>query len=169
MDVTIRIEKIDELIAAVKALTAAQGGGPGPQAGSAQAVPITRAAAVQQTGIPAQQNYQSAPVPVQAPQGQQFTQQAVQMPQQTTYSAEIAQRNQLPVAAMTGGGLPTTAVAQEYTQDQVAVAMSGLMDAGKRDTVTQILASFGVQALLQIPKDRYPELVLKLREAGANI
>lgn len=157
MDVTIRIEKMDELIAAIKALTATQGGGQALQTGPAQTV----------STAPVQQNYQ--PVPIQAPPGQQFTQQAGQVPQQNMYSAEIAQRNQLPVSAMTGGGLPTTAVAQEYTQDQVAVAMSGLMDAGKRDTVTQILASFGVQALLQIPKERYPELVLKLREAGANI
>lgn len=167
MDVTIRIEKIDELIAAIKALAATQSGGQAPPTGSVQTVSTAPAAPVQQPVIPVQQNYQSAPV--QAPPGQQFTQQAVQVPQPATYSAEIAQRNQLPVSAMTGGGLPTTAVAQEYTQDQVAVAMSGLMDAGKRDMVTQILASFGVQALLQIPKERYPELVLKLREAGANI
>lgn len=92
------------------------------------------------------------------------------------YSEQIAQQTQLPVQAMTGANtavpvqkVPTTAVAQEYTQDQVAVALTGLIDSGRRETVTQILGLFGVQALTQIPKERYPELVLKLREVGANI
>lgn len=93
-----------------------------------------------------------------------------------TYSEQIVQHTQLPVQAMTGTSItapiqtvPTTAVAQEYTQDQVAVALTGLIDSGRRETVMQILGAFGVQALTQIPKERYPELVLKLREAGANI
>ena len=66
-------------------------------------------------------------------------------------------------------GIPTTAVPQDYTQDQMAVAFTGLIDTGRRDAVTRILGDFGVQALTQIPKERYPELALKLREAGANI
>ena len=84
------------------------------------------------------------------------------------------QKTQLPVQAVTGGsglqqGIPTTAVPQDYTQDQMAVAFTGLIDTGRRDAVTRILGDFGVQALTQIPKERYPELALKLREAGANI
>lgn len=107
----------------------------------------------------------SASMPAQAP---------VQQPVSQAYSSQIAQQTQLPVHAMTGtapsaSGLPTTAVAQEYTQDQVAIALTGLIDTGRRETVAQILGMFGVQALTQLPKDRYPELVLKLREAGANI
>lgn len=99
---------------------------------------------------------------------------AAQPVSQQSYSEQVAQKTQLPVQAMTGApaptqGPPTTAVTQEYSQDQVAVALSGLIDAGKRDVALQILAMFGAQALTQIPKERYPELVLKLREAGANI
>lgn len=120
--------------------------------------PGTLGQAVRQAPQPAQ------PVPVAqpAPQGKQ------------AYSSQIAQKTQLPPEAVTGGaasapGLPTTAVPQEYTQDQIAVAFTGLIDTGRRDAVTQILGMFGAQALTQIPKEQYPELALKLREAGANI
>lgn len=97
------------------------------------------------------------------------------VPQQPQgYAAQAVQQPQIPVQAPSGAavpvqGIPTTAVAQEYTQDQIAVALTGLIDTGKRETVLQILGMFGAQALTQIPKERYPELVLKLREAGANI
>lgn len=115
--------------------------------------------------VPSQMPQAAQPVPVAQPP----------QPGQQAYSAQIAQKTQLPPQAVTGGiavppqGLPTTAVPQEYTQDQLAVAFTGLIDAGRRDAVTQILGMFGVQALTQIPKERYPELALKLREAGANI
>lgn len=107
---------------------------------------------------------QGQPVPVASP-----TQQS-----QPAYSAQIAQKIQLPVQPVAGRtgltqGIPTTAVPQEYTQDQMAVAFTGLIDTGRGDAVHRILGDFGVQALIQIPKERYPELALKLREAGANI
>lgn len=67
------------------------------------------------------------------------------------------------------GPIPTTAVPQEYTQDQIAVAMTGLSDQGRSADLVNILAGFGVSSLVQVPKERYPELVLALREAGAAI
>lgn len=126
----------------------------------AQPTPVTPYVPAPQSQMP----QASQPVPLAQP-----TQQNPQ-----AYSAQIAQKTQLPPEAVTGGaapasGLPTTVVPQEYTQDQMAVAFTGLIDTGRREAVTQILAAFGVQALTQIPKERYPELVLKLREAGANI
>lgn len=116
--------------------------------------------AVPQAQVP--QAVQPVPAAPPAPQGQ------------TAYSAQIAQKIQLPPGAVTGSiapahGLPTTAVPQEYTQDQMAVALAGLVSSNRGGAVAQILAAFGVQALEQIPKERYPELALKLREAGANI
>ena len=116
-----------------------------------------------------------APVPAAPPLQQDQPVPVAPVPQgQQAYSAQIAQKTQLPVQAVTGGsglqqGIPTTAVPQDYTQDQMAVAFTGLIDTGRRDAVTRILGDFGVQALTQIPKERYPELALKLREAGANI
>ena len=67
------------------------------------------------------------------------------------------------------GAVPTSTVPQEYTQDQIAIAMTGLSDQGKRADLINILARFGVASLVQVPKERYPELVLLLREAGAAI
>lgn len=67
------------------------------------------------------------------------------------------------------GGLPTSATPQSYTQDQIAVAMTGLVDRGMQPQVMAILSAVGCQTLLQVPKERYPELVTKLREAGAAI
>ncbi|MCI8585544.1 MAG: hypothetical protein HFI92_06535 [Lachnospiraceae bacterium] len=67
------------------------------------------------------------------------------------------------------GPVPTSTVPQEYTQDQIAVAMTGLSDQGRGAELVNILARFGVSSLVQVPKERYPELVLILREAGAAI
>lgn len=59
--------------------------------------------------------------------------------------------------------------APSYDLDQLARAASQLMDAGKRDALVQLLASFGVQALTELPKDQYGVFATKLRELGAKI
>ena len=171
--VTIRIDR--EAIAEMaevfrEILGVAPGGQSGTQpipAAQSQAVPPS--IPVSQPAVQPQAVQPSIPVAQPAAQPVPVEQSAV-----PPYSAQIAQKAQLPVQAMTAGavpaqGVPTTAVAQEYTQDQMAVALTGLIDTGRRELVTQILGAFGVQALTQIPKERYPELALKLREAGANI
>lgn len=100
---------------------------------------------------PAQPVYNPAPaVPVAPPQMQQTA-----MPQQMPQTAPTA--------------IPTTPVAPKYTQTQLAIAMTGLVDAGKMDVVQGILGALGVQALTQVPEDRYPEVALKLREAGVQV
>ena len=63
--------------------------------------------------------------------------------------------------------VPTTA--QTYTQDQLALAASGLMDAGKLADLQQLLASFNVASLVQLPKEQYGAFATKLREMGAKI
>lgn len=63
--------------------------------------------------------------------------------------------------------VPTTQTA--YSMDQLAVAATQLMDAGKRDQLMQLLASFGVQALTALPHEQYGAFATKLRELGANI
>ncbi len=63
--------------------------------------------------------------------------------------------------------VPTTA--QEYTQDQLALAASGLMDTGKLAELQQLLASFQVDSLVKLPKAQYGAFATKLRELGAKI
>lgn len=67
------------------------------------------------------------------------------------------------------GGVPTSHTAQAYTPEQLAVAMTSLVDAGKLELVLSILQQFGVSALTEVPPNRYSELAVKLREAGAAI
>lgn len=64
---------------------------------------------------------------------------------------------------------PTTTMPQAYTQDQIAVAMTGLVDQGKQPQVMQVLAQFGAASLMQVPKEQYPALATQLRVLGANL
>lgn len=143
----------------------------------------TTQASVQQVQQPAQQQIQqptqtvvpTAPVQQQqvpqqtTPQQQAPTQTAVptttvQQPVQATPQQQIQQTQVQQPAPQT---VPTTATT--YTMDQLAVAATQLSDAGKRDELLQILASFGVQALTQLPQEQYPAFAAKLRELGAQI
>ena len=63
--------------------------------------------------------------------------------------------------------VPTTA--QEYTQDQLALAASKLMDEGRIAELQQLLASFQVDSPVKLPKAQYGAFATKLRELGAKI
>ena len=63
--------------------------------------------------------------------------------------------------------VPTTA--QTYTQDQLALAASKLMDEGRIAELQQLLASFQVDSLVKLPKAQYGAFATKLRELGAKI
>ncbi|EFM10140.1 hypothetical protein PaecuDRAFT_3099 [Paenibacillus curdlanolyticus YK9] len=66
------------------------------------------------------------------------------------------------------GAVPT-ALPTSYTMEQLAVAATPLMDAGRQAEVVQLLQSFGAQALTQLPKERYGEFATALRAMGAQI
>ena len=112
-----------------------------------QPAPIQQQPVQQQPIIPVQAPTQTNPmqqppvqqVPVQQPQIQQPVQQAV----------------------------PTQA--QTYTMDQLAIAATQLMDAGKRNELINLLAQFGVQALTARPKEQYGAFATALRGMGAKI
>lgn len=61
------------------------------------------------------------------------------------------------------------ATAPAYTMDDLARAASALMDAGKQQQLVGLLGQFGVQALTQLPKERYGEFATALRGLGARI
>lgn len=63
--------------------------------------------------------------------------------------------------------VPTTP--QTYTMEQLAVAATQLMDAGKRQELVNLLGQFGVQALTALPKEQYGAFATALRQMGAKI
>lgn len=107
--------------------------------------PVQHQAPVQQA--PVQQ-----PVPTQAP---------VQQVQQQ------AQVQQAPMQQQQPQGVPTSA--PTYDMNQLAVAATQLMDAGKQQDLLNLLASFGAQSLMNLPKEQYGAFATKLRELGAKI
>jgi hypothetical protein len=64
-------------------------------------------------------------------------------------------------------GVPTSAAT--YTMDQLAVAATQLVDAGRRAELLQLLATFGAPALMQLPQEQYGAFATRLREMGARI
>ena len=65
--------------------------------------------------------------------------------------------------------MPTTGAVQPYTLEQLQVAAAGLTSAGKMPQVMGILQAFGIQAMTELPKERYGEFAAALRGAGAQI
>ena len=63
--------------------------------------------------------------------------------------------------------VPVTPIA--YTTEQLALAASQLIDAGKRDGLVALLGKFGVQALTDLPSEQYGYFATELRQMGANL
>lgn len=143
LEMTIHITGLEKLADALMSLSGMKNPAAVPAAGVGTGVPVSAL-----PGVPAQQG--TAPVTPAAP------------------VPAFAAPQTMPGMPMPGP-IPTTAVPQEYTQDQIAVAMTGLSDQGRSADLVNILAGFGVSSLVQVPKERYPELVLALRKAGAAI
>jgi hypothetical protein len=74
---------------------------------------------------------------------------------------------QPPVQAPAPATVPTATTT--YTMDQLAVAATQLMDAGRRGDLLGLLSAFGVQALTMLPKEQYGAFATKLRELGAKL
>ena len=89
--------------------------------------------------------------------------------QQTPVTQSPAQPASVQQPAPAPQPLPTTAVAQEYTQDQISVAMAGLVSQGKQPEIMALIQGFGVNSLVELPKEQYGALAVKLREMGAQI
>ncbi|MPN41310.1 hypothetical protein SDC9_188853 [bioreactor metagenome] len=53
--------------------------------------------------------------------------------------------------------------------EQLAVAATQLVDAGRRQELVNLLTSFGVQALTTLPKEQYGNFATQLRAMGAKI
>ncbi len=63
--------------------------------------------------------------------------------------------------------VPTTT--QTYTMEQLAVAATQLVDAGRREELIGLLGQYGVQALTALPKEQYGAFATTLRQMGAKV
>ncbi|WP_300772336.1 hypothetical protein [uncultured Acetatifactor sp.] len=117
---------------------------------------------LQGSGQPAQmQQPQGGQVPVSLPGGMGAQWQG------GTAQAGAPQAPPVSSAQPPMGAVPTTASAQQYTFDQLAVATANLASSGK--DVFTILGRFGASMLMDLPKERYGEYAAALREAGAVV
>ena len=87
----------------------------------------------------------------------------------TEPTADQITPQQTPVAETTQTVVPTIQAA-EYTFDQLAVACGSLMDNGKQNELIGLLNNkFGVAALPSLPKEKFNEFAVAIREMGAQI
>lgn len=99
-------------------------------------------------------------------------------PVQTTTTAPppVVQAPTVPVAqtmppvVQAPSPVPTTVQAPtsvpSYSIEQFQTAIAPLLDAGKVSQVQQLVQSFGVATLMEIPKERYGEFANSLRSIG---
>jgi hypothetical protein len=116
-----------------------------------------------------------APVPMQSPA-------PYQMPAPPTAPAAFGAAPSAPAAF---GAVPTapapvqnyqpaptaapTAPPPQYDVEMLGRAAAPLAAAGKRQELYNLLQSFGVQSINELPKERYGEMALALRGMGAQI
>lgn len=93
----------------------------------------------------------------------------VQQPQPPTGPIQQQMQSQALAQQPAAPSVVPTSQAPTFTMDQLAVAATTLVDAGKIDQLRGILSSFGVTALTELPKERYGEFATVLRKNGVKI
>ena len=155
MEITVNVTGLDNLANAIFALAKATGNRTEETQVQVDAAKVTPA--VQQavtptattTTVPNTQTVQNAqPVPT----------------TQTAQAAPVAQN-----IAPTASPVPTATATPTYTMEQLAVAATGLVDAGKMPELQNILASLGVQTLMELPQEKYGEFASAIKAIGAVI
>lgn len=144
VNVTIRIDRIDDLIEAAGMLA-------GLHAGEA---------------APAQKPYsaqiaQATQIPAQAMTGQASPAAPITQP---------AQAAPAPIARPAQAATPAVPTAERgYTLDELAGAAMTLMDKGMQAQLQELLAGYGVEALPMLPQEQYGNFATALRGMGAQI
>lgn len=80
---------------------------------------------------------------------------------QTTPTAPVAQNT-----TSTVNPVPTATATPTYTMEQLAVAATGLIDAGKMQDVQNTLASLGAQTLMDLPQESMGSSHLRSKRLG---
>lgn len=113
---------------------------------------------------------QQPPAPsVQALQSVPTTAPPTPTPQPVAPTVPTQQAPQAPVQAPQPPQAPVQTQVPTYTQQDLALAATQLMDSGKQADVLNLIASFGVQALTQLPQEQFGNFATALRTLGAKI
>ena len=124
-----------------------------PQAPIQQSMPNSVPVKMPENLSPAVNQFIGQQPPVQAPQPVAPTVPTQQAPVQAPQAPQAPVQTQVPT----------------YTQQDLALAATQLMDSGKQQDVLNLIASFGVQALTQLPQEQFGNFATALRTLGAKI
>lgn len=153
MEITVNVIGLDNLANAIFALAKAAGNcKEETQVDATKVAPV-----VQQTVAPAETAAQTTTTVPSTPPVQNV------QPVPTTQTAQTA-----PVAP-TVSPVPTATATPTYSMEQLAVAATGLIDAGKMQDVQNTLAALGAQTLMDLPQEKYGEFASAIKAIGAVI
>lgn len=150
MEITVNVTGLDNLANAIFALAKAAGNcKEETQVDATKVAPV-----VQQAVAPAETAAQTtttvpSTLPVQNVQ-----------PVPTTQTAQTAP---------TVSPVPTATATPTYSMEQLAVAATGLIDAGKMQDVQNTIVSLGAQTLMDLPQEKYGEFASAIKAMGAVI
>ena len=157
MEITVNVIGLDNLANAIFALAKAAGNcKEETQVDATKVTPV-----VQQTVAPAET---AAPTTTTVPSTPPV-QNVQPVPTTQTAQATPAAQNTAPAASP----VPTATATPTYTMEQLAVAATGLIDAGKMQDVQNTLASLGAQTLMDLPQEKYGEFASAIKAIGAVI
>ena len=148
MEITVNVTGLDNLANAIFALANAAGNSKEEtQVDATKVTPV-----VQQTVVPTETVAPAATTVPSTP------------PVQPVPAAPVAQN-----AASAVNPVPTATATPTYSMEQLAVAATGLIDAGKMQDVQNTLASLGAQTLMDLPQEKYGEFASAIKAIGAVI
>lgn len=147
MEITVNVTGLDNLANAIFALANAAGNSKEEtQMDAAKVAPV-----VQQTVVPTET---VAPVATTVP---------------STPPVQPVPTTQATPTAPPVNPVPTATATPTYTMEQLAVAATGLIDAGKMQDVQNTLASLGAQTLMDLPQEKYGEFASAIKAIGAVV
>lgn len=150
MEITVNVTGLDNLANAIFALAKAAGNcKEETQVDAAKVAPV-----VQQAVAPAETAAQTT------------TTVPSTLPVQNVQPVPTTQTTQ---TAPTVSPVPTATANPTYSMEQLAVAATGLIDAGKMQDVQNTLAALGAQTLMDLPQEKYGEFASAIKAIGAVI
>ena len=157
MEITVNVTGFDNLANAIFALSNAPGNcKEETQVDATKVTPVVQqAVAPTETAAPTTTTVPSTPL----------VQNVQPVPAAQTVQAAPVAQNTAPAASP----VPTATATPTYTMEQLAVAATGLIDAGKMQDVQNTLAALGAQTLMDLPQEKYGEFASEIKAIGAVI